>query len=222
MTCPHCGASVQSGDLFCMSCGNALNPADPTRHLGHAAGSAYGANTIVEPVAYPAYDQPLYGAGDQASYGATTGAPYQSPPQSPYGQPGQPTYGQPGQPTYGAPQPVDTRSQERRWASGASIPAPNPYGGAPNTVSPGTMVNGRPVGQGNGGGLLKGVGAAIIALLVILKGFGHALLGIGLFKFFIYWSLFRWLFSGGHGWGALVALVILMLIVGSIWRTRAA
>ena len=58
------------------------------------------------------------------------------------------------------------------------------------------MLNGRPVGGRGGSGVLKGLGAAIIALWLLSHGlvFGHV------------------------GW--LVLLVILLLIAGSIGRSR--
>jgi hypothetical protein len=58
------------------------------------------------------------------------------------------------------------------------------------------MRNGRPVGGRGGSGVLKGLGAAIIALWLLSHGLvlGHA--------------------------GGLVLLVILLLIAGSIGRSR--
>src|SRR5436305_490868 len=43
MTCPNCGASVQPGDSFCVNCGHAFNPAEPTRHLEDTVQPAPGA-----------------------------------------------------------------------------------------------------------------------------------------------------------------------------------
>ena len=154
MTCPSCGAPVQPGDSFCVSCGHALHPADATRRLEDPVASAYGA------------------VGD---------AP--------------PDAGTPG-PTPYRPLIVESPRGEKTWASGSSFPAPNPYADPPQTVSRGPMLNGRPVGGRGGSGVLKGLGAAIIALWLISHGlvFGHA------------------------GW--LVLLVILLLIAGSIGRSR--
>ncbi len=204
MTCPHCGASVQSGDLFCMGCGNALNPADPTRHLSNAVDAPYDAAPAVEaaPYAHPAddrYDEPEYSA-----YGLPADRPYADPQPAPYR----------------ALRPVDTQQPDRQWASGSSFPAQNPYGGTPNTVSPGTMVNGRPVGAGNGGGIFKGIGAGIAALFVVLAKAGGALAGVGLVfaKFWFWLWAFHFLFRGGLGVVAL--LFILLLVAGSIWQSR--
>ena len=154
MTCPSCGAPVQPGDSFCVSCGHALHPADATRRLEDPVPSAYG------PV------------GDAT-----------------------PDAGTPG-PTPYRPLIVESPHGEKTWASGSSFPAPNPYADPPHTARRGPMLNGRPVGGRGGSGVLKGLGAAIIALWLLSHGlvFGHA------------------------GW--LVLLVILLLIAGSIGRSR--
>ena len=154
MTCPSCGAPVQPGDSFCVSCGHALHPADATRRLEDPMPSAYGA------------------VGDATPHAGTTG------------------------PTPYRPLIVESPSGEKTWASGSSFPAPNPYADPPHTVSRGTMLNGRPVGSRGGSGVLKGLGAAIIALWLISHG----------------------LVVGHVGW--LVLLVILLLIAGSIGRSR--
>ena len=80
------------------------------------------------------------------------------------------------------------------------------------------MLNGRPVGGRDGSGVLKGLGAAIIALWAILHQFGHAILGLGFFKLWFLWSLLHFFMYSPMGW--LVLLVILMLIVGGIRRSR--
>ena len=154
MTCPSCGAPVQPGDSFCVSCGHALHPADATRRLEDPVPSAYGT------------------VGD-------------APPRA----------GTPG-PTPYRPLIVESPRGEKTWASGSSFPAPNPYASPPH-VSRGTILNGRPLGSRRGGsGVLKGLGAAIIALWLISHG----------------------LVVGHVGW--LVLLVILLLIAGSIGRSR--
>src|SRR5437763_1185056 len=167
MSCPTCGAPVQSGDSFCVSCGHALNPADPTRHLR-------------DPV------QPAYGAG-----AAGDAAPHTVPPEpEPYRSPV-----------------VEVPDAEKSWASGSSFPAPNPYASPPQ-VSRGTILNGRPLGSRRGGsGVLKGLGAAIIALWAILHQFGHAILGLGFVKLWFLVSIFHFFMYDHLGW--LVLLVIL-------------
>jgi zinc-ribbon domain len=106
-----------------------------------------------------------------------------------------PDAGTPG-PTLYRPVIVESPRGEKTWASGSSFPAPNPYADPPHPVRRGTMLNGRPVGGRGGSSLLKGLGLAIIALWLISHGlvFGHA--------------------------GGLVLLVILLLIAGSIGRSR--
>jgi hypothetical protein len=112
---------------------------------------------------------------------------------------------------------VELPGAETTWASGSSFPVPNPYASPPE-LSRGTILNGRPVGGRGGSGVLKGLGAAIIALWAIFHQLGHAILGLGLFKL----AFLAWIFNGlifGHlGW--LVLLVILMLIAGSMRRSR--
>lgn len=204
MTCPHCGSSVQSGDLFCLNCGTALNPAGPTRHLDNAVDAPYDAAPAVEEAPYPTAGASYGPPGHAGSgYGGLGGDPAQSPRRL----------------SYGGPRPVDT-SQDRQWATGSSFPAPNPYAGTPNTVSPGTMVNGRPVGSGSGGGLFKGVGAGIAALFVILAKAGGALAGLGFVfaKFWIWIWAFHLLFRGGLG--ALVVLLLVLLVLGAIRQSR--
>ena len=154
MTCPSCGAPVQPGDSFCVSCGHALHPTDATRRLEDPVPSAYGA------------------VGDAT-----------------------PDAGTPG-PTPYRPLIMESPRGEKTWASGPSFPAPNPYADPPHPARRGPMLKGRPVGGRGGSGVLKGLGAAIIALWLLSHGlvFGHV------------------------GW--LVLLVILLLIAGSIGRSR--
>src|SRR5581483_2159536 len=104
-----------------------------------------------------------------------------------------------------------TQRAERQWASGSSYPAPNPYVPPPNTVSPGTILNGRPVGRRNRGGPLQGLGAAIVALGVILGKFGGAIAGLGIWKI----GLILWLFHSP----ALILVLLVLLVVGAIWRS---
>lgn len=190
------------GRPFCLNCGTALNPAGPTRHLGNAVDAPYDAALAVEEASYPSAAAG-YGTPAQAGYGVPDGDPYQSPRRL----------------SYGGPRPVDT-SQDRQWATGSSFPAPNPYSGTPNTVSPGTIVNGRPVGSGSGGGLFKGVGAGIAALFVILAKAGGALAGLGFVfaKFWIWIWAFNLLFHGGLV--ALVVLLLVLLVLGAIRQSR--
>ena len=103
------------------------------------------------------------------------------------------------------------------WASGSSTPGPNPFGGPRSAPSNGTMLNGRPANAG-GKGLFQGVGAAIVALFVVLGKFGGLVAGLGIFKLFFYW----WLFSGllHAGLGTLVLVVVVVLIVGAVARSR--
>ena len=177
MTCPNCGAPVQPGDSFCVSCGHALHPADPTRRLG-------------DPV------QPAYGAGAAGGAAPDAVAPEPAPYRSSV---------------------VESPGAEKTWASGSSFPAPNPYASPPH-VSRGTMLNGRPVGGRGGSGVLKGLGAALIALWALFHQLGHAILGLGFFKLWFFWSLFHFFIYSHLGW--LVLLVILVLIAGSIRRAR--
>jgi zinc-ribbon domain len=183
MTCPNCGASVQPGDSFCVNCGHAFNPAEPTRHLG-----------TPDP-AQPAPGALRVGAAGDATPHAVTPGP------TPY-----------------RPRVVESPRGERTWASGSSFPAPNPYASPPQ-LSRGTMLNGRPVGsRRDGSSLLKGLGAALVALWAILHQFGHAILGLGFFKLYFLWSLFHFFMYSHVGW--LVLLVILVLIAGSMRRSR--
>jgi zinc-ribbon domain len=177
MTCPNCGAPVQPGDSFCVSCGHALHPADPTRRLGDPVQPAYGP-----------------GAAGDAPPDAVSSEP------EPY-----------------RSLAVESPGAETTWASGSSFPAPNPYASPPQ-VSRGTLLNGRPVGGRGGSGMLKGLGAAIIVLWAIFHQLGHAILGLGLFKLWFVWSLFHFFMYSHLGW--LVLLVILVLIAGSMRRSR--
>ncbi len=79
------------------------------------------------------------------------------------------------------------------------------------------MLNGRPA-NADGKGLLQGVGAAIVAIFVVLGKFGGLVAGLGIFKLFFYW----WLFSGllHAGLGTLVLVVVIVLIVGAVARSR--
>jgi hypothetical protein len=80
------------------------------------------------------------------------------------------------------------------------------------------MLNGRPVGRRGGSGVLKRLGAAVIVLWAILHQFGHAILGLGLFKLGFLWLIFHGLIFGHLGW--LVLLILLVLIAGSVRRSR--
>ena len=192
MTCPNCGATVEPHDVYCMNCGRALVPADQTRHLDEPA---------------PVYSAPSPTPQD---------SPPTSPPAASYARPLQPPPADPLQP------PVATQpGNHRKWASGSSFPAPNPYSSTPNTVSRGTMLNGRPVGgRRNGNGVLQGLGAGVVALLALLKASGAALFagGFGFFKLYLLLRLFSWLFVGHP----LLALLIILLIVGAVMRARTA
>lgn len=182
MTCPHCGMTIQPHDLYCMNCGNAVNPADPTRRLD-----------------------------DQAAYEVEAAEPvYAAPEPAPFVRPAEP-------PPY-APPPVAAQPAERQWASGSSFPTSNPYAPPPNTVSPGTILNGRPVGRRNRGGPLQGLAAAIAALGLILAKSGGAIAALGIWKILgLYW-LFGWLLNG-HSW---VIVLIVLLILGAVWRSQTA
>src|SRR5579864_690426 len=136
MTCPNCGTTIQPHDLFCMSCGHALTPADPTRHLDTPVEAVYG-DTPVE-AAYGA------AAPDQGYGSPPTNQPaWQAQPSQP---PTPPAFVRPLQTPAYAP-PADRSGDGRKWASGSSFPAANPYASTPNTVSSGTILNGRPVGS---------------------------------------------------------------------------
>lgn len=178
MTCPNCGMTIQPHDLYCMSCGHAVHPADPTRRLDDQA-AAYQVEAA----------QPVYAA----------------PEPEPFVRPAEPPY---------APPPVAVQHAEQRWASGSSFPAPNPYAPPPNTVSPGTILNGRPVGRRNRSGPLQGLGAAIVALGLILGKFGSTIAGLGIWKL----GLLFWLLHG-HSW---IFVLIVLLVVGAIWRSQTA
>lgn len=200
MTCPGCGAMVQAHDLYCISCGRALSPADPTRHLAGADQSAYGAvaadpgyNVVSAPELQPAWQE----------------------------QPAQPPPSAHARPSYATPLPSRQPDDRQQWASGSSFPGTNPYAGTPNTVSRGTLLNGRPItggGRRSGSGLLTGLGAAAIAFLALLKGVGGAIFagGLGFFKFYLLLRLFGWVFFS-HSW---LAVLIIVLIIGAIVRAR--
>jgi len=186
--------------MTCPSCGATTGSHDRfCVRCGHdmqAAGARSDPNA--GPSAAPSYDtgpiaQPPFNAYPNVSAGTP-----------PLGQ------GAPGQGT------------NNRWASGSSVPGPNPYAQAPNTVSGGTMLNGRPV-SGAKNGLLQGLGAVVIALGVILGKFGAAIAGIGFFKLFFFVQIVRAFTHGGlGGFGGLALLLVVVLIVGAIWRARTA
>lgn len=214
MTCPSCGEQVQPADHFCLNCGHPLRLADPTQNLTMPPAPSFGDVPPYYGDTPPSDDPPPSYGNAAPNYSAGPATPPAYTPQA-----APPTYADPSPPTY-APRPTQTqpRGGQSQWTSGSSVPAANPYNSASTSVTPGTMVNGRPVG-GSGGGLLKGIGAAIVALGVILGKFGAALAGLGIFKFFFYiWAL-RLLF---HGMGGVVMLIIVVLIVGAILRSRTA
>lgn len=96
------------------------------------------------------------------------------------------------------------------WASSGSVPPPNPYAGSNgdySVASPGTIVNGRPVG-GRSSSIIGRLGIGLVAIVALLGKFGGALLGLGLFK----WLLFIW--ALGHGFGGLILLILVVAIVG--------
>ena len=224
MTCPSCGEQVQPADHFCLNCGHPLRLADPTHNLTMPPTPTYGDTPPYYGDTPPSYADtaPNYGDtppnyDDTPAYGGTVPSYDDTPAYAP--RPAPPAYAEQPAPAY-APRPTQTQTRggSGQWASGSSFPTANPYNSQPPTVTPGTMVNGRPVG-GSGGGVLKGLGAAIVALGVILGKFGAALGSLGIFKFFFYiWAL-RLLF---HGLGGVVMLIIVLLIVGAIWRSRTA
>lgn len=219
MTCPSCGASIQPHDLFCINCGRQMTPADPTRHLdaspsGEQADSAYGDYAAPSYQADPASSFDPYAPLAQEPYTQ----PYPHSAQEPYTQPAPQSYTQPAPQSYVRPALVDEQPPANQsWASGSSFPSPNPYAPSqPNTVSRGTILNGQPIGAG--GGILKGIGAAGVALLIALKSFGGAIAGLGFFKLFFLLQIFRWL-AFGHSW---LLILIVLLIVGAIWRSQTA
>ncbi len=188
MICPQCGAAAQPYDRFCIRCGHDMQP------NGSGApehGQSAATNPSAQPYAGAAPVSPPPYAG--AAYGSVMDAP---PAQQPYNN---------GAPSQGG------------WASGSSTPGPNPFGGPRSAPSNGTMLNGRPANAG-GKGLFQGVGAAIVALFVVLGKFGGLVAGLGIFKLFFYW----WLFSGllHAGLGTLVLVVVVVLIVGAVARSR--
>ncbi len=194
MNCPQCGAAAQPYDRFCIRCGHDMQPNGADAPERGPSAATYSPN-IPSPSARTAVPSapmtpPPY-AG--AAYGDGMGAP---PAQQPYNN---------GTPPQGG------------WASGSSTPRPNPFGGPRSAPSNGTMLNGRPA-NADGKGLLQGVGAAIVAIFVVLGKFGGLVAGLGIFKLFFYW----WLFSGllHAGLGTLVLVVVIVLIVGAVARSR--
>jgi len=200
MTCPSCGATMGPHDRFCVRCGHDMQSA------AARPATAAGPNPNAGPTAAPSSNtgpiaQPPFNAYPNANASAGTPSPGQA--------------------------------ANNRWASGSSVPGPNPYAQAPNTVSGGTMLNDRPV-SGNKNGLLQGLGAAVIALGVILGKFGivlgvilgkfgAAIAGIGFFKLFFFVQIVRAFTHGGlGGFGGLALLLVVVLIVGAIWRARTA
>src|SRR5579875_2867548 len=145
MYCPQCGAPVQPYDRFCIRCGHDMHP-DESVEQREAA-----------PVT------PLYGADPNAPATARL-------PQQPGGAARQAPYGD-WDPGRGQ----NTLNTGGPWASGSSTPTPNPYGRTPAPFGNGMPFNGhygRNGRNGQNGGLLQGLGAAIIALFVILGKFG--------------------------------------------------
>jgi hypothetical protein len=196
--CPQCGAKLQSGDQFCHQCGQPLNPADPTQRLG--------APETPEPVATPGY-----GSWPAAQQTPTLQSPS---PGSGYGS--WPAAQQsPSSPSQYAP-PRGSADDSQNWASGSSYPGSNPYAGTPNTVSPGTMLNGRPIAGRPNKSILQGLGGAIVLALVMLGKFGGAIAALGIWKLFGLLWLFNWI-GHGHSW---VAIVVVLLIVTALWRQR--
>ncbi len=195
MNCPKCNAPVQSYDRFCIRCGHDMQPTGATER--QQTTSTYNPSPYVSPTTPSASaGQPQYARTEpQESTGPT--------PQTPFGNT---TQGQ------------STPNNGDRWASGSSTPGPNPFANTPSSFSNGTMLNGRPANSGKNGGLLQGLGAGIVALFVVLGKFGGLVAGVGLFKLLFYW----WLFSGllHAGLGTLVLVVVVVLIVGGIARSR--
>jgi hypothetical protein len=176
--------------MTCPSCGAPVQPGDSfCVRCGHALHPADATRRLEDPV------PSAYGAvGDATPHAETPG------------------------PTPYRPLIVESPRGEKTWASGSSFPAPNPYASPPH-VSRGTILNGRPVGSRRGGsGVLKGLGAAIIALWALFHQLGHAILGLGFFKLWFLWSMFHFFMYSHLGW--LVLLVILVLIAGSMRRSR--
>lgn len=171
----------------------------------------------------PGYGENLPGYGDNLpdygdtppSYGDFTGqSPSYTTPPAYAPQPVSAPASEAPPPSY-APRPTQTPSGQGSWSSGSSFPTANPYNSTPNTVSPGTVLNGRPLRSGRNG-LAQGLGGILIALVVGLKAFGHALAGISIFKLFF----FAWLFS--HGLGPVLLIVIIVAIASAIMRSRTA
>jgi len=251
-----CGMEIESDDQFCPYCGREQRAAQATRPLEAEAAPAYGsvpastpafepypATAPLEPTA-PSYQDSYAGAGSDTPT-AIPERPLYQPQVFQSSMPSSATQAAPsyGADTYGSgvgndgttwgQMPAQTQTQtpaqnaDGTWASGSSFPAANPYARQPNTVSSGTMVNGRPANSG-GGGVLKGIGAAVVAFFVILAkagaGIGAALgaLGsIGIFKLLFYWLAFRWLFHDGYG-GVVLLIIIVAIIGGLIWRRQSA
>ncbi len=188
MICPQCGAAAQPYDRFCIRCGHDMQPNGAGAPERGQAAATNASARTAVPIG-PMTPPPYAGA----AYGDGMGAP---PAPQPYNN---------GAPPQGG------------WASGSSTPGPNPFGGPRSAPSNGTMLNGRPANAG-GKGLVQGVGAAIVALFVVLGKFGGLVAGLGIFKLIFYW----WLFSGllHAGLGTLVLVVIVVLIVGAFAHSR--
>jgi hypothetical protein len=193
--CPQCGAKLQSGDQFCHQCGQPLNPADPTRRLG--------ASETSEPVAAPDYGSWPQAQQTSSVQSAAPGSGYAS-----WQSPSAPT----SPPQYAPP--YSSANDGQNWASGSSFPGANPYAGTPNTVSPGTMLNGRPIAGRPNKGILQGLGGAVVLALVMLGKFGGAIAALGIWKILGLFWLFNWI-GHGHSW---VAIVVVLLIVTALWR----
>ncbi len=194
--CPQCGTKLQSGDQFCHQCGQPLNPADPTRRLG--------ASETPEPASTPG----------SASWPQAQQTPSVQSPPSGYGSwpRAQQLPSAPSSPPYAPPN--NSSDNGQNWASGSSFPGSNPYAGTPNTVSPGTMLNGRPITGRQNKGILQGLCGVVVLALVLLGKFGGAIAALGIWKILGLLWLFNWL-GHGHSW---VAIVVLLLIVTALWR----
>ncbi len=185
--------------MNCPKCGAPVQPYD---RFCIRCGHDMQPDSAAEPAQTTATYNPVQGVGAQATPTYTAQSPFGgATPQQPYGAPARNSG-----PNGGA------------WASGSSTPGPNSYASTPSTVSNGTMLNGRSANNGQGRGLLQGIGAAIVAGFVILGKIGGGIAAIGFFKFLFYW----WLFSGllHAGLGTLVLVVVVLLIIGGVARSR--
>jgi hypothetical protein len=180
--------------LFCPQCGTKLQAGD---QFCHQCGQPINPADPTQRLGAPATPAP---AATQV-YESWSQVPQAPPVQS-----------VPPRPQYAPPYSASNDGQN--WVSGSSFPSSNPYGGTPNTVSPGTMLNGRPIGGRQSKGILQGLGGAIALALVLLGKFGGAIASLGLFKLLGLFWLFNWI-GHGHSW---VAIIVLLLIVAAVWR----